>query len=575
MIDKSLFQLKNSKPIFGVLAGIAFLQALFIIGQAVGLGLAVTRMWEGKGVLPQVKYMFMFLGFYLLRHLMTYLRDWILDHYAYERSKEAREELLDKVFKLGPVVVQTEGTGNMVTMALEGISEMENYIHLVLSKILNMMILPVVFLIFVFFLDHTSALILLIVFPIIILFMIILGYAAQSKADSQYKSFQVLSNHFIDSLRGLETLKLFGLSKDYAKGIYTTSERFRKATMSTLKIAILSTFALDFFTTLSVAVVAVFLGLRLLRGEMFLFPALTALILAPEYFLPLRDFAGDYHATLNGKNAMQAVQKVRAMPVPQNTDLVAPFTWNENSELSAKHVNFAYDESQTGLLDLEFNWQGFKKIGVIGASGSGKSTFINLISGFLQPTSAEITLNGTKIPHFAQTNWQTQMSYIPQKTYLFHATLLDNIRFYTPDAEMDAVNRAVEAAGLAEVVRKLPDGLDTIIGEGGRNLSGGQAQRVALARAFLSDKRKVLLLDEPTAHLDIETEMELKENLVPLMEDKLVILATHRLHWMPQMDQILVIQGGKFVGVGTHEELLQTNAYYRKLVAEMRGEAHD
>ena len=155
---------------------------------------------------------------------------------------------------------------------------------------------------------------LLLIFPLIIIFMIILGYAAQAKADRQYKAFQLLSNHFIDSLRGIDTLKVFGLSKRYGRSIYNTSEAFRKATMSTLRIGILSTFALDFFTTLSVAIVAVLLGLRLIKQEVFLFPALTVLILSPEYFLPVRDFSSDYHATLDGKNAMTAVREVLELP---------------------------------------------------------------------------------------------------------------------------------------------------------------------------------------------------------------------------------------------------------------------
>lgn len=214
----------------------------------------------------------------------------MLDTFSYERSKELREQLLTKIFRLGPNVVQKNGTGNMVTMALEGISQTENYLQLILTKMMNMMIIPWIILAFVFTQDIRSGVTLLIVFPIIIIFMIVLGYAAQSKADKQYAAFQMLSNHFIDSLRGIDTLKLFGLSKKYAGSIYHTSERFRKATISTLKIAILSTFALDFFTTLSVAVVAVFLGLSLLNGTILLFPALVTLILAPEFFLPIRDF---------------------------------------------------------------------------------------------------------------------------------------------------------------------------------------------------------------------------------------------------------------------------------------------
>ena len=168
----------------------------------------------------------------------------------------------------------------MVTLTLDGISEVEDYIQLTLSKMISMMIVPIVVLAMAFYLDWLSGVILFFIYPLIVLFMIILGYAAKAKADKQFVSFQRLSNHFIDSLRGIDTLKYFGLSKRYANSIYKTSERFRKTTMSVLRVAILSTFALDFFTTLSIAVVAVFLGLRLINGEITLFPALTVLIIS-------------------------------------------------------------------------------------------------------------------------------------------------------------------------------------------------------------------------------------------------------------------------------------------------------
>ncbi len=265
MIDKAILKMPKIKNILVLLAGFSFLQAVFIIGQAFYLSKAITNLWNGGHLNQQWRSLLLFFAFYLGRHLVTYLREKILDTYSYQQAKALRETLLQKIFRLGPTVVQKNGTGNMVTMALEGISQTENYLQLILTKIMNMMIIPWVILAFVFTQDIRSGVILLLVFPIIILFMIVLGYAAQSKADKQYKAFQLLSNHFIDSLRGIDTLKLFGLSKKYAGSIYNTSERFREATMSTLKIAILSTFALDFFTTLSVAVVAVFLGLSLLN----------------------------------------------------------------------------------------------------------------------------------------------------------------------------------------------------------------------------------------------------------------------------------------------------------------------
>lgn len=572
MIDKAIMRLEKIRQMFVLLAGFAFLQAIFIIGQAWMLSAAITHLWEGHTLKEVGLYVLGFFLFFMARHVITYLRERLLDNYAQEQAKKLRTQLLQKIFKLGPTVVQAHGTGNVTTMTVDGISQVENYIHLILAKMMNMMIVPWVILVVVFYYDWVSGVILLLVFPLIIIFMIVLGYAAQAKADRQYRSFQILSNHFIDSLRGIDTLKLFGMSKSYEKGIYQTSEQFRKATMSTLRIAILSTFALDFFTTLSVAIVAVFLGLRLLNAEILLFPALTVLILAPEYFLPVRDFSSDYHATLDGKNAMTAIREILELPENEVEPInIAP--WNESSTLDLSELSFDYGQG-SGLQPVNLQVSGYQKIGVIGMSGSGKSTLMNVMSGFLTPKQGSILFNGKETTSFKQEDWQKQLIYIPQNPYVFRASLRENIAFYTPEADDAAIMQAIEVAGLSELFAQLPDGLDTLIGEGARSLSGGQAQRIALARAFLDKNRKVLILDEPTAHLDIETEVELKNRMLPLMENRLVFFATHRMHWMHQMDYILVLEEGKLVEAGTFNELTEKRGAFFELTKKMRGERH-
>lgn len=570
MIDQEILRLPKIKQMMGLLAGLAVLQALSIIGQAWFLSKVITNLWSGQSLLQQVIPLGIFFLSFLVRHGITWLKDKWLDQYAVTQAAFLRKSLLKKVFELGPQVVQQQGTGNVTTMALDGVTQVENYIHLILSKVMNMMILPWLILLVIFYLDTTSGIILLIVFPLIIIFMIVLGYAAQAKADRQYKSFQFLSNHFIDSLRGIDTLKLFGLSRLYGKSIYKTSENFRKATMSTLKIAILSTFALDFFTTLSIAIVAVFLGLRLLNGGILLFPALTVLVLAPEYFLPVRDFANDYHATLDGKNAVSAIREILDQPTPVFEQKEIP-TWSEKNTLKVNHLAVNYEEKEA-LKEIEFSVTGFKKIGIIGMSGSGKSTLINALSGFQSLEKGSLFLNDQQIPSFSQKDWQKQLLYIPQTPYVFQLSLRENIAFYTPNVTDEEILKAIEVVGLTSLVADLPEGLDTQIGNGSRPLSGGQAQRIALARAFLDKTRHILLFDEPTAHLDIETEVELKEKMLPLLDNHLVFFATHRLHWMRQMDEILVLEKGQIVEQGSFEELTARKGNFYNLTQQMRRE---
>ncbi|MCC9939865.1 ATP-binding cassette domain-containing protein, partial [Streptococcus agalactiae] len=364
-------------------------------------------------------------------------------------------------------------------------------------------------------------------------------------------------------------LKYFGLSKRYGKSIYQTSESFRKATMSTLKIGILSTFALDFFTTLSIAIVAVFLGLRLLNEQIYLLPALTILILSPEYFLPVRDFSSDYHATLDGKNAFQAIQKVLNKTGIKGEQLVID-DWSKESRLDLENIAIAYDQKRV-VEDVTLRFRGHQKVALVGVSGSGKSSLINLLSGFLGPDNGSLKVDGREVTNLDQEDWHKQMIYIPQTPYVFEMSLRDNITFYTPNASDEEVVRAIHMVGLDSLLSELPDGLETRIGNGARPLSGGQAQRIALARAFLDQNRRIMVFDEPTAHLDIETELELKEKMLPLMSDRLVIFATHRLHWLNQMDVIVVMEKGRVAEVGSYQELLAKKGYLYQLKHAMGG----
>ncbi|HAT55097.1 MAG TPA: thiol reductant ABC exporter subunit CydD, partial [Lactobacillus sp.] len=376
MIDRRIFHLPGITKMLSILAVLVLLQAFSILFQGVFLSRTLTDLWNREAEAHILGPVLLFAGFFVLRQVLVMLKNRIMQPWADQTVFNLRQQLLQKLVSAGPNIVAKEGTGKIVTMALDGMNQVNTYLMLVVIKIFDMMIIPTVLLVYLFFLRWQEALFLLVIFPLIILFMIILGYAARDKANREFASYTQLSNNFVDALRGLPTLKQLGLSEAYADNIYAVSEDHRKRVMGTLTIAILSTFALDFFTTLSIAVVAVFLGLSLVAGHIALFPALTILILAPEYFLPIRNFANDYHATLNGKNALTAVLEVLNIPEPTNRELLtAPQAkWTADSTLQLDHVNFSYGEQQSALTDLSFTARGFEKIGIIGPSGSGKST---------------------------------------------------------------------------------------------------------------------------------------------------------------------------------------------------------
>lgn len=581
MIDRSIFALAYVRAALIVIVVLSVARAFAVVGQAWALATAIVNVWTGAPLLDQAFWVALFLVCFVGRQVFVYIQESYLDRYAAARADELRQSLLKKVFTAGASIVQEQGTGSVATMVLEGVDQVETYIRLILSKTVGVVVIPFVLLLWIFPLDWVSGIIALVAFPFIILYMVILGHTAQDEAAKQHATFQLLSNCFIDALRGIDTLKLFGRGKSYGASIYEASERFREATMKTLRVATLSSAVLDLFATGALAAVAIMLGFRLVDGSITFFPALFVLVLVPEYFKPVRDFAADYHASLDGKNALIAIQALIAEPEVVSSDspcdadnaqdLTGIAPWAAQTTFEAQALGYSYPDYQA-LTNISFRVAGCKKVGIVGASGAGKSTLVNLLGGFVDPSEGSLIVAGTQAAHLHRPDWQQQVVYIPQTPYIFHATLRENIAFYRPCASEVDIVHAVEVVGLDDVVDELPDGLDTLVGEGARALSGGQAQRIALARALLDTSRKVLLFDEPTAHLDIETELELKGRMLPLMEGRLVFFATHRLHWMQDMDVVLVMEGGRLVESGTPADLQAAGGAYAQLVERLDGD---
>lgn len=626
MIDRSLFTLPGAGKIMGMLLVLGIIQGACVLGQAFGLAGAIDNLWHGGALADQVGLIALFAGCFIGTQLVIFVQDNLLDSFARKRGTELREQLLEGVFQTQAQLTRQAGTAGVTQAALDGIDQVETYLRVILPKIVGLAVVPVIVLVGVFVYDWISAIILLVLFPVIIFYMIMLGRLAAARAEAQYASYNQLSNHFVDTLRGIDTLKAFGASRAYGSTIFNTSERFRTATIDTLKVATLSSAVLDLIATVGVAAVAMLLGFRLLNDQMALFNGLAVLVLAPEYFRPIRNFAGDYHASLDGKNALVNITGLIAQARKDGTARIqaALAPWGPDSTLELKGVCFDYrtfesegqkpdgeedpqtadgtdaaaeepprgqdqagamqadpaqaiqeqpdnEQGHRALSDISLRVRGNTKVGIVGASGSGKSTLVGLLGGFNLPSAGTIEIDGRELASLRCDGWQNQMLYIPQDPYIFHATLRDNIAFYTPSASDADIARAVAAVGLDELVASLPQGLDTVIGEGARGLSGGQAHRIALARALLDPQRRILLFDEPTAHLDIETELELKERMLPLMEGRLVLFATHRLHWLSSMDHVVVMDEGRIVEQGSLDDLLAANGHLAQFVQRAQG----
>ncbi|RKI21995.1 thiol reductant ABC exporter subunit CydD [Bacillus thuringiensis] len=561
----------GSRILYVTLTIISILEAFSIIAQTIFLARAITFLFHGETVQTILSEIVYFGIAFAARNIVVRTSQILVERFAEKTGSLLRKQLIEAYFTLGPRYVQTVGTGHLVTLSIEGIERFKTYIELTIPKMIRSSIVPGLIVLYVFTLDIESGIILVVTIPIVIIFMILLGLAAQKMADSQYEIYRVLSNHFVDTLKGLETLKYLGKSEQHEGKIEKVSKRYRKATMRTLRVAFLSSFALDFFTSLSIAFVAVGLGIRLIDETIILLPALTILILAPEYFLPIKQVGANYHATLDGQIAMEQIEEIlQQQKGIQKKDLNEDIVWNASSSLKLQDIKVNNAESEKAILEgINFTWEGNGAIGVIGESGAGKSTLIDVLAGFLSPSSGKMLVNGVEVDGSTREDWQKNIAYIPQQPYIFPLSLKDNIRFYETNATDEEVERVINEVGLRSLVTSLPNGMHERIGEGGRMLSGGQEQRVAMARALLS-KKPIILLDEPTAHLDIETEFEIKQAMLRLFNGKLVFLATHRLHWMKQMDHILILNKGEMKESGTYEELLENETLH--FHREERGE---
>lgn len=596
MFDRELFALPGIRRVLAALLALSIARACLIIGQATALAAVISALWNGAAANTQLAGVAQFFCCFVTSQLLLFAEDRFMASYADAQADSLRSRLLDGIFASHAQTVRDHGTASVASAALEGADQVRDYLKVMLPKMAHLAAIPVLLLIAVFAQDAISGIILLVLYPVIIFYMVLLGSAAKRRAERQFASYQAMSNHFIDTLRGLDTLRAFGAAKAHATQIFRVSEQFRKTTVETLRVATLSGGMLDLIATVGVGAVAVMLGLRLMDGSMALQPALTVLVLAPEYFRPIRDFASDFHASLDGKNALAHMLKLIRESQQRHPDRTAAATdspttdggaaaarsvirtWTPQSRLTLEDVSFSYPGADHAALSgLSLEVQGFERIGIVGASGSGKSTLAGLLGGFNVPSSGTLSVDGTDVGCLQRSDWQRQVLYIPQDPYLFHDTLRANICFYTPDADDRAVQRAVDAVGLAPLVNQMPHGLDTIIGDGGRGLSGGQAQRIALARALLDPSRRVLIFDEPTAHLDIETEYELKQRMLPLMQDRLVLFATHRLHWLAQMDRVVVLEDGRIAEQGTRSQLMESDGVLAQLVCRLDadgGEDH-
>lgn len=452
-------------------------------------------------------------------------------------KSELRRRLLDRAAELGPDWLSGQRTGSLVTLATRGIDALDDYFARYLPQLGLAVVVPVAVLARVVTEDWVSAAIIVVTLPLIPLFMILIGWATQSRMDRQWRLLSRLSGHFLDVVAGLPTLKVFGRAKAQAESIRRITSQYRQATLRTLRIAFLSSFALELLATLSVALVAVTIGMRLVHGELDLYTGLLVLILAPEAYLPIRQVGAQFHAAAEGLSAAEEVFAVlETEPRASGTGEVPGSLRLELEGVTVRHEG----RSEPSLAAARLTVEEGETVALVGPSGVGKSTLLNVVLGFTAPDEGRVRVGGTDLADISLARWRERIAWVPQRPHLFAGTIAENVRLARPAADDSAVTAALRDAGAYEFVRGLPDGDRTVLGEDGAGLSAGQRQRIALARAFLAD-RPVLLLDEPTASLDGETEAGVVEAVRRLAAGRTVLLVVHRPALLSVADRVVTL----------------------------------
>ncbi len=547
---------------------LSFVAGILLILQAFTLSRTISRAFLDGASLADVQTLLIALfAIIAARAIALSLSEITAQRFTGQIKTGLREHFFAHLVALGPAYTRGERTGELAATALNGIEDLDAYFREYLPQLVLSLLIPFSILLFVFPTDVLSGLVMLLTAPLIPFFMILIGIVTGVRAKNQFAALSRLSAHFLDMLQGLTTLKLFGRSREQSRTIADISDRFRVATMDVLRIAFLSALALELISTISIAIIAVEIGLRLLYGKLSFEHAFFVLILAPEFYLPLRLLGTRFHAGMNGVAAAQRVFTVLETPVPPAPapDTLQPVPVGDFS-ITFEAVHFAYDDGARHALNgVSFTLPARHSVALVGPTGGGKSTIVQLLLRFIDPTEGYITVNGTPLAAFPADGWRDQIAWVPQRPYLFNASVADNIRLARPDAPLNDVIRAARQAHADTFVDALPQGYDTPVGERGSRLSGGQAQRIALARAFLKDA-PLLILDEATSNLDPETETLLQDAIETLMRDRTVLIVAHRLSTIYRADQIVVLDSGQVIEIGRHETLLAHAGVYRDLV---------
>ena len=551
---------------------VSFISGLLLIAQLYLLAHISYEAYIQKHTLSQLTIFFVvIILIVIIRAGLSWLREIVAYKTAIIVKKQIREDIISHINALGPIRLGKTSNANLISSAMEQVEGLTGFLTKFLPQINLSGLLPPAILVFIFPQSIVAGIILLICAPLIPLFMIIVGLGAESENQKYFKTLSRMSLTFLDTLKGLTTLKLLNKSKAQSETIYEASNSYRISTMKVLKIAFLSSAVLELFAAGSIALVAIYLGMGFINSGadnhlgwaldgMTLQGALFILLLAPEFFMPLRELSTHYHAKAEAVGAALEISKIFEMQAPiqsEKTHLI-----DNINTVDIKNITVKYGDT-VAIDNLSLTIKPKQKIAIVGASGAGKTTLINTLLGFITYEGSIKVNENIELATIERKSWLKNISWLGQNASLFKGSIRENLALANDNATSEDFDRVISQSNLSSFIKELPNGLDTQVGEQNIGVSGGQAQRIALARAYLKP-HELLLLDEPTASLDKKTEDTIIQSLKSNWDDKTVIMLTHKLSFLECVDIIIVLADGKIVQQGTLEELtkLQDGEFY-------------
>jgi thiol reductant ABC exporter CydD subunit len=520
--------------------------ALLVLAQAVLLARVAARSFEGATLHEVLVPLALLAAVVFARTVAAWGFEVVGRRAAGRILSRLRLRLVERRLRDQPSALDGAESSELATLAVTGIDALETTFARYLPQVVLAVVTPLAVLALVASIDLTSAGIMLLTLPLVPVFMWLIGRYTEHRARERWQALTILAHHFADVVRGLPTLRAFNRAHAQAEQIDLVGDRYRVATMGTLRVAFLSGTVLELAATIGVALVAVVVGVRLADGGLGFQAGLTVLVLAPELYLPIRNVAAQFHASADGAAvAGRLLDLTEAPPASDVARCRSPVPDLRTATIRLERVSFRYPSRlHPALEDVDLELAAGETVALVGPSGAGKSTIASLLLRLAEPTAGRVLVDGIDVAAFEPQAWRRQLAWLPQRPSVLRGTVAENIRLADPTASLERVRAAAELAGADGFVDTLPQGYETVVGDGGRPLSAGQARRLALARVFLRNA-PLAILDEPTAHLDSESADHVAAAIDGYRGRCRMLVISHRSELAAHCDRIVRIEDGR------------------------------